>query len=130
MAIKQFFKNRSLKADDKRRTRAAELTLRESIYPLALVTVLFFLWGFSYGLLDTLNKHFQVTLNINQARSAGLQAAYFGCVLEFENCVRHESLISAARTRSPRSAMPPGSSATMATVQSSSGDCPCMRWEL
>lgn len=34
--------------------------------------------GFSYGLLDTLNKHFQNTLGINRARSAGLQAAYFG----------------------------------------------------
>lgn len=34
--------------------------------------------GFSYGLLDTLNKHFQNTLGITQARSSGLQAAYFG----------------------------------------------------
>ena len=33
--------------------------------PGALVTVLFFLWGFSYGLLDTLNKHFQNTLGIS-----------------------------------------------------------------
>lgn len=75
-----FFKRRSLKADDSRRTAAAELTLRQSIFPICLVTVLFFLWGFSYGLLDTLNKHFQNVLNINQARSAGLQAAYFGYV--------------------------------------------------
>lgn len=80
MAVKQWFKQRALKADDKARTTAAELTLRESIYPICLVTVLFFLWGFSYGLLDTLNKHFQVTLHITQARSAGLQAAYFGYV--------------------------------------------------
>lgn len=34
--------------------------------------------GFSYGLLDTLNKHFQNTLGIDRARSSGLQAAYFG----------------------------------------------------
>ena len=34
--------------------------------------------GFSYGLLDTLNKHFQNTLGISKARSSGLQAAYFG----------------------------------------------------
>lgn len=66
--------------------------------PLCLVTILFFLWGFSYGLLDTLNKvscaravslldrftlltsskHFQNTLGITKARSSGLQAAYFG----------------------------------------------------
>ena len=71
-------KRRSLKAPDDKRTKAAELTLRQSIYPICLVTLLFFLWGFSYGLLDTLNKHFQNTLNINRARSSGLQAAYFG----------------------------------------------------
>lgn len=34
--------------------------------------------GFSYGLIDTLNKHFQETLGITRARSSGLQAAYFG----------------------------------------------------
>jgi FHS family L-fucose permease-like MFS transporter len=78
MGVKQFFKERSLKSDDSRRTKAAELSVRESLYPLCLVTTLFFLWGFSYGLLDVLNKHFQEQLDINQARSAGLQAAYFG----------------------------------------------------
>merc|ERR1712000_22833 len=78
MGAKEFFKKRSLRQPDGAVTRAAELTLRESILPICLVTVLFFLWGFSYGLLDTLNKHFQNVLNINQARSAGLQAAYFG----------------------------------------------------
>ncbi|PNY25981.1 L-fucose-proton symporter [Tolypocladium capitatum] len=78
MGTEGFFKRRSLKADDTRRTRAAELTLRESLFPICLVTVLFFLWGFSYGLLDTLNKHFQNVLHIDRARSSGLQAAYFG----------------------------------------------------
>jgi FHS family L-fucose permease-like MFS transporter len=43
-----------------------------------LVTSLFFMWGFSYGLLDVLNKHFQETLQVTRARSAWLQAAYFG----------------------------------------------------
>ncbi|KAI1087839.1 MFS general substrate transporter [Rostrohypoxylon terebratum] len=78
MGFKEFVKRRSLKAKDDQRTKAAELTLRESLYPICLVTVLFFLWGFSYGLLDTLNKHFQNTLNITKSRSSGLQAAYFG----------------------------------------------------
>lgn len=72
------FKRQSLKTRDDQRTRASDLSLRASIYPLALVTLLFFLWGFSYGLLDTLNKHFQNTLGITRARSSGLQAAYFG----------------------------------------------------
>ncbi|NEU06934.1 L-fucose:H+ symporter permease [Flavihumibacter sp. R14] len=47
-------------------------------FPLILVTSLFFLWGMAYGLLDVLNKHFQVTLDITTARSTLLQAAYFG----------------------------------------------------
>lgn len=39
-----FFKKPTLRTRDDKRTRAAELTLRESIYPLCLVTILFFLW--------------------------------------------------------------------------------------
>ncbi|KAK8133697.1 hypothetical protein PG984_005709 [Apiospora sp. TS-2023a] len=78
MGWKEFVKRRSLRARDSERTKAAELTIRESLYPIILVTILFFLWGFSYGLLDTLNKHFQNTLNITKSRSSGLQAAYFG----------------------------------------------------
>ncbi len=48
------------------------------LFPLILVTSLFFLWGLAYGLLDVLNKHFQDALNISKARSTLLQAAYFG----------------------------------------------------
>lgn len=32
---------------------------RKLIFPICLITSLFFLWGFSYGLLDVLNKHFR-----------------------------------------------------------------------
>ncbi|KAK4035462.1 major facilitator superfamily domain-containing protein [Parachaetomium inaequale] len=78
MLSSEFWKRRSLRVRDNQRTKAAELTLRESLYPICLVTILFFLWGFSYGLLDTLNKHFQTTLDIDKTRSSGLQAAYFG----------------------------------------------------
>ncbi|MHB1922241.1 MAG: L-fucose:H+ symporter permease [Chitinophagaceae bacterium] len=46
--------------------------------PLILVTSLFFLWGFAYGILDALNKHFQDVLHITKLRSTLLQAAYFG----------------------------------------------------
>ncbi|KAJ3949847.1 uncharacterized protein N0V96_000979 [Colletotrichum fioriniae] len=81
MGIKEFFHKRSLRQKDNVRTNAAELTLKESLFPIVLVTILFFLWGFSYGLLDTLNKHFQDTLHITRARSSGLQAAYFGAYL-------------------------------------------------
>ncbi|QKJ88676.1 Fucose permease [Paramixta manurensis] len=47
-------------------------------WPFMLVTSLFFMWGLSYGLLDVLNKHFQLTLHVNKAQSGLLQAAYFG----------------------------------------------------
>ncbi|PLN84213.1 MFS general substrate transporter [Aspergillus taichungensis] len=79
MGVLTFVKTRSgFKVDNSRTTSAATLTLRQSIWPLCLVTILFFLWGFAYGLLDTLNKHFQDTLHIDRTRSAGLQGAYFG----------------------------------------------------
>jgi MFS transporter, FHS family, L-fucose permease len=48
------------------------------IFPLSLVISLFFLWGFSYGLLDVLNKHFQTVLEITKLQSTGLQVVYFG----------------------------------------------------
>ncbi|KAF2765918.1 hypothetical protein EJ03DRAFT_377432 [Teratosphaeria nubilosa] len=54
------------------------LTGRKLIFPLALVVSLFFLWGFSYGLLDVLNKHFQTVLGITKLQSTGLQVMYFG----------------------------------------------------
>ena len=59
-------------------TGASALTVRQSIGPVALVTVLFFLWGFAYGLLDVLNAKFQTALNITAAKAGGLQGAYFG----------------------------------------------------
>jgi FHS family L-fucose permease-like MFS transporter len=51
---------------------------KELIFPLSLVISLFFLWGFSYGLLDVLNKHFQTVLEITKLQSTGLQVVYFG----------------------------------------------------
>lgn len=80
-------------------TGASALTVRQSILPITLVTVLFFLWGFAvsrhnhhtrhrdreadccssqYGLLDVLNAKFQTALNITAAKAGGLQGAYFG----------------------------------------------------
>jgi hypothetical protein len=39
-----WLKKNSLKNRDDQRTKASELTLRQSIYPIVLVTILFFLW--------------------------------------------------------------------------------------
>jgi FHS family L-fucose permease-like MFS transporter len=54
------------------------LTGKKLILPLSLVISLFFLWGFSYGLLDVLNKHFQTVLGVTRLESTGLQVMYFG----------------------------------------------------
>jgi FHS family L-fucose permease-like MFS transporter len=54
------------------------LTGRRLVYPIFLITLLFFLWGFSYGLLDVLNAHFQAVLGITKLQSTGLQVMYFG----------------------------------------------------
>ncbi|KAI8883019.1 L-fucose:H+ symporter permease [Backusella circina FSU 941] len=51
--------------------------------PGALVTLLFFLWGFSYGLLDTLNKHFRNVLGITTTQTTYMQVAYFGAYFIF-----------------------------------------------
>ena len=51
---------------------------RRLIFPLCLAISLFFLWGFSYGLLDVLNKHFQNVLKISKLESTALQIVYFG----------------------------------------------------
>lgn len=48
---------------------------------LRLAIGCFLVWGFAYGLLDVLNKHFQETLHIGKAQSAWLQIAYFGAYL-------------------------------------------------
>ncbi|PWY86248.1 MFS general substrate transporter, partial [Aspergillus heteromorphus CBS 117.55] len=55
-----------------------KLSNKESITPIALTTILFFLWGFAYGLLDILNEQFQQILRLDIYRSFGLHAVYFG----------------------------------------------------
>ncbi|NJL19551.1 MAG: glucose/galactose MFS transporter, partial [Bdellovibrionaceae bacterium] len=48
----------------------------------ALVTSLFLLWGFSSGMIDILNKHFQDTLHISKSQSGFVQSAnYFAYFL-------------------------------------------------
>ena len=79
-AIEQGRKNRK-GINDKKITGASQITTRQSIIPVCLVTILFFLWGFAYGLLDVLNKHFQEVLGVSQGEGSGLAAAYFGSVL-------------------------------------------------
>ncbi|ORY68188.1 glucose galactose transporter [Pseudomassariella vexata] len=69
---------RKIVVSDDTVTSARHLTMKQSLVPNALVTILFFLWGFAYGLLDVLNSHFQFALSISASMAAGLSSAYFG----------------------------------------------------
>ncbi|RKU41110.1 hypothetical protein DL546_002642 [Coniochaeta pulveracea] len=69
---------RKITVSDDTITAAHQLTVRQSLLPNLLVTILFFLWGFAYGLLDVLNAHFQSSLNITSSMASGLSSAYFG----------------------------------------------------
>ncbi|KAI5452135.1 hypothetical protein NCC49_001073 [Naganishia albida] len=53
------------------------MTKRERLYSFSIITSLFFIWGFSYGLLDVLNAHFLGIFNLTKAESTLLQFAYF-----------------------------------------------------
>ncbi|MCJ1368363.1 hypothetical protein MMC16_007505 [Acarospora aff. strigata] len=70
--------SRRKSVSDKVVTGASQITTRQSLVPVGLVTCLFFLWGFAYGLLDVLNKHFQEVLDVSKSQGSGLAAAYFG----------------------------------------------------
>lgn len=55
-----------------------KMSNKEALGPLGVVTILFFLWGFAYGLLDILNSQFQLIVGMRTAQSIGLHSAYFG----------------------------------------------------
>ncbi|KAF4621336.1 hypothetical protein D9613_000548 [Agrocybe pediades] len=61
----------------------SQLTRGQWAFSFALVSSLFFTWGFAYGLLDVLNAHFQVIFGINKTQSTLLQLAYFGAYVVF-----------------------------------------------
>ncbi|KAI0328623.1 MFS general substrate transporter [Cubamyces sp. BRFM 1775] len=60
-----------------------ELSRKQWAFAFALVTSLFFTWGFAYGLLDVLNAHFQQIFDIGKTKSTLLQLAYFGAYLVY-----------------------------------------------
>lgn len=55
-----------------------KMSTKEAIGPLAFVTILFFLWGFAYGLLDVLNGQFQLLVGKSAGQRIALHSAYFG----------------------------------------------------
>ena len=54
-----------------------KLSNTQSLWPIGVVTVIFFLWGFAYGLLASLNSKFASVAHISEAQSLGLHASYF-----------------------------------------------------
>ena len=60
----------------------SRLVSKEYALPFALITSLFFLWGFARSILDVLNKHFQEFLSISISESALVQGTtYLGYFL-------------------------------------------------
>lgn len=61
----------------KQKKSLVHMTTKESIYPLAIVTVLFFIWGFEYGLVEVLNRQFQSVANVTTAQAVGIRSAFY-----------------------------------------------------
>lgn len=61
----------------KQRKCLLHMSNRESFIPFAGVTVLFFIWGFEYGLLDSLNRQFQMVADVTTSQAVGLRSAYY-----------------------------------------------------
>lgn len=53
------------------------MSAKESIRPIAEVTVLFFLWGFAYGLLNSLNSQIQQASHESSSQAIGTHSAYY-----------------------------------------------------
>jgi fucose permease len=50
---------------------------REAVYPVIMVTILFFVWGFAYGFLDVLNSRFQEVAGTSDWETVGQHSAYY-----------------------------------------------------
>lgn len=50
---------------------------RQSLWAVATVTVIFFLWGFARGLLDVLNTRFQFITGLSNGETLGLHGVYY-----------------------------------------------------
>ena len=63
--------------NDNQARSMVKLTNKQSYAPLALVTILFFLWGFAYGLLQVLNQQFQTIVGTGAGQAVALHSAYY-----------------------------------------------------
>lgn len=75
-----FFDGQTGRAVD-RAVAGTDIPRGQFLFSFGLISSLFFVWGISHGLLDSLNKTFQDSLHLTKAQSTGLQACYFGAYL-------------------------------------------------
>ncbi|KAL9067079.1 MAG: hypothetical protein Q9157_006929 [Trypethelium eluteriae] len=61
----------------KRKKSMVYMTNKESLFPVLMVTFLFLIWGFAYGLLDVLNSQFQLVARMSPGMTVGLHSAYY-----------------------------------------------------
>ncbi|KAF1353932.1 major facilitator superfamily domain-containing protein [Delphinella strobiligena] len=54
-----------------------QMSTRESLFPVIMVTILFFIWGFEYGLLDVLNEQFQDVSHMSASQTVSIHSAYY-----------------------------------------------------
>ncbi len=73
----------------KRKKGLPYVTTRESVFPISVVTVVFFIWGFEYGLLDVLNQQFQRVAHMSSGQGTAIHSAYFAGYLFGPTCVGH-----------------------------------------
>ncbi|KAI9664725.1 MAG: hypothetical protein M1821_006173 [Bathelium mastoideum] len=62
----------------RRKKSMVYMTNKESLFPIIMVTFLFLIWGFAYGLLDVLNSQFQIVARMTPGMTVGLHSAYYG----------------------------------------------------
>ncbi|KAK7532468.1 MFS monosaccharide transporter-like protein [Phyllosticta citribraziliensis] len=61
----------------KQKKSLVQMTTQESIFPVSMVTILFFVWGFAYGLLDILNQQFQSIARMSRGQTISIHSMYY-----------------------------------------------------
>jgi len=54
-----------------------DLTPRQTIVPITVVSIVFMMWGVAYGLLDIMNYHIRLEMNLGRGQAALLAAGYY-----------------------------------------------------
>jgi MFS transporter, FHS family, L-fucose permease len=67
--------------DYQRRHKMPALTTARQWYAVSVVSSLFFLWGFAYGLLDTMNFHVREIMGLERKHAALLATGYYAAYL-------------------------------------------------